>query len=377
MMKFIVSSQLLFKNLQNISGIIVTNKSVPIVENILFSVNGMELLLTATDLETTMVARLELSQAEGEGSVAIPSKLVVETLKTLPDIPLIFTVSDEGKVEIVADNAHYSFVGFAAEQFPKIPEMADPKSFTMSVKYLCNAISKTNFATGTPDIRPVMAGIYCQVEPDSIIFVATDGHRMVKYECGCPNTGMSESLILPKKPLLQLKNVLQNIEGDIRMDFNASQISFTIQSLTVFSKLVEGRYPNYASVIPQNNSNVLRIDRMQWLQKLRNIAMYSNQSTHQVRLAITKTELTLSAEDRELANKAVVKMPCQYEGEDLNIGFSSKFLQEFLSNLDTPEVMFKLSHSTGPGLLFPINEDEESVQEKILMLAMPVMLNVE
>lgn len=377
MMKFIVSSQLLFKNLQNISGIIVTNKSVPIVENILFSVNGMELLLTATDLETTMVARLELSQAEGEGSVAIPSKLVVETLKTLPDIPLIFTVSDEGKVEIVADNAHYSFVGFAAEQFPKIPEMADPKSFTMSVKYLCNAISKTNFATGTPDIRPVMAGIYCQVEPDSIIFVATDGHRMVKYECGCPNTGMSESLILPKKPLLQLKNVLQNIEGDIRMDFNASQISFTIQSLTVFSKLVEGRYPNYSSVIPQNNSNVLRIDRMQWLQKLRNIAMYSNQSTHQVRLAITKTELTLSAEDRELANKAVVKMPCQYEGEDLNIGFSSKFLQEFLSNLDTPEVMFKLSHSTGPGLLFPINEDEESVQEKILMLAMPVMLNVE
>lgn len=377
MMKFIVSSQLLFKNLQNISGIIVTNKSVPIVENILFSVNGMELLLTATDLETTMVARLELSQAEGEGSVAIPSKLVVETLKTLPDIPLIFTVSDEGKVEIVADNAHYSFVGFAAEQFPKIPEMADSKSFTMSVKYLCNAISKTNFATGTPDIRPVMAGIYCQVEPDSIIFVATDGHRMVKYECDCPNTGMSESLILPKKPLLQLKNVLQNIEGDIRMDFNASQISFTIQSLTVFSKLVEGRYPNYASVIPQNNSNVLRIDRMQWLQKLRNIAMYSNQSTHQVRLAITKTELTLSAEDRELANKAVVKMPCQYEGEDLNIGFSSKFLQEFLSNLDTPEVMFKLSHSTGPGLLFPINDEGDSGQEKILMLAMPVMLSAE
>ena len=377
MMKFIVSSQLLFKNLQNISGIIITNKSVPIVENILFTIQGMELCLTATDLETTMIARVELSQAEGEGSIAIPSKLVVETLKTLPDVPVVFTISDEGNIEIVADNAHYSFMGFDAAQFPKNPEISDQKSFSMPVNYLCNAISKTNFATATPDIRPVMAGILCEVKQDAIIFVATDGHRMVKYECQCEDTGMNESLILPKKPLLQLKNVLQGVEGDIRINFNASQVSFTIQSLTVISKLVEGRYPNYASVIPKNNTSVLRVDRMQWLQKLRNIAMYSNQSTHQVRLSISETEMTLSAEDRELANKAVVTMPCQFSGEDLNIGFSSKFLQEFLSNLDTPEVMFTLSHSTGPGLMFPVYEDEESAPEKILMLAMPVMLSAE
>lgn len=377
MMKFIVSSQLLFKNLQNINGIIITNKSVPIVENILFTIKGMELCLTATDLETTMISRVELSQAEGEGSIAIPSKLVVETLKTLPDVPVVFTISDEGNIEIVADNAHYSFMGFDAAQFPKNPEMSDQKSFSMPVGYLCNAISKTNFATATPDIRPVMAGILCEVKQDSIIFVATDGHRMVKYECRCEDTGMDESLILPKKPLLQLKNVLQGVEGDIRINFNASQVSFTIQSLTVISKLVEGRYPNYASVIPKNNTSVLRVDRMQWLQKLRNIAMYSNQSTHQVRLSISETEMTLSAEDRELANKAVVTMPCQFSGENLNIGFSSKFLQEFLSNLDTPEIMFTLSHSTGPGLMFPVYEDEESAPEKILMLAMPVMLSAE
>ena len=376
-MKFIVSSQLLFKNLQNINGIIITNKSVPIVENILFTIKGMELCLTATDLETTMISRVELSQAEGEGSIAIPSKLVVETLKTLPDVPVVFTISDEGNIEIVADNAHYSFMGFDAAQFPKNPEMSDQKSFSMPVGYLCNAISKTNFATATPDIRPVMAGILCEVKQDSIIFVATDGHRMVKYECRCEDTGMDESLILPKKPLLQLKNVLQGVEGDIRINFNASQVSFTIQSLTVISKLVEGRYPNYASVIPKNNTSVLRVDRMQWLQKLRNIAMYSNQSTHQVRLSISETEMTLSAEDRELANKAVVTMPCQFSGENLNIGFSSKFLQEFLSNLDTPEIMFTLSHSTGPGLMFPVYEDEESAPEKILMLAMPVMLSAE
>ena len=377
MMKFIVSSQLLFKNLQNISGIIITNKSVPIVENILFTIKGMELCLTATDLETTMISRVELSQAEGEGSIAIPSKLVVETLKTLPDVPVVFTISDEGNIEIVADNAHYSFMGFDAAQFPKNPEISDQKSFSMPVNYLCNAISKTNFATATPDIRPVMAGILCEVKQDAIIFVATDGHRMVKYECQCEDTGMNESLILPKKPLLQLKNVLQGVEGDICINFNASQVSFTIQSLTVISKLVEGRYPNYASVIPKNNTSVLRIDRMQWLQKLRNIAMYSNQSTHQVRLSISETEMTLSAEDRELANKAVVTMPCQFSGENLNIGFSSKFLQEFLSNLDTPEVMFTLAHSTGPGLMFPVYEDEESAPEKILMLAMPVMLSAE
>ena len=377
MMKFIVSSQLLFKNLQNVSGIIITNKSVPIVENILFSIRGLELQLTATDLETTMIARVELSQAEGEGSIAIPSKLVVETLKTLPDVPVVFSISDEGNIEIMADNAHYSFVGFDAAQFPRNPEMADQKSFTMPAGYLCNAIAKTNFATATPDIRPVMAGILCEVKQETIIFVATDGHRMVKYECKCDDTGMEEALILPKKPLLQLKNVLQGVEGDIRIDFNLSQVSFTIQSLTLISKLVEGRYPNYASVIPKNNTNLLRIDRMMWLQKLRNIAMYSNQSTHQVRLSISSTEITLSAEDRELANKAVVTMPCQFNGENLNIGFSSKFLQEFLSNLDTPEVLFTLSHATGPGLMFPVLEDEETAPEKILMLAMPVMLSNE
>lgn len=377
MMKFIVSSQLLFKNLQNISGIIVTNKSVPIVENILFTMVGQELLLTATDLETTMIARVTLSQSEGEGSIAIPAKLVVETLKTLPDVPVVFTISDEGNIEIVADNARYSLVGFSAEQFPKIPTMSEPKTFTLPVSSLCNAISKTNFATGPTDIRPVMGGIFCQIESEKIIFVATDGHRMVKYENTCQSGDLADSMILPKKPLLQLKNVLQSVEDDIRIDFTASQISFTIQSLTVISKLVEGRYPNYASVIPQNNTNIMRVDRLTMLQKLKNIAMYSNQSTHQVRLTITATELTLSAEDRELANKAVVTMPCQYNGEDFNIGFSSKFLQEFLVNLETPEVLFKLSHATGPGLLFPVCDEAEKTSEDILMLAMPVMLNAD
>lgn len=376
-MKFIVSSQLLFKNLQNISGIIVTNKSVPIVENILFTLEGMDLLLTATDLETTMTARVALSQAEGSGSLAIPARLVVETLKTLPDVPVVFTISDEGNVEIVADNARYSLMGFSAEQFPTLPGMNDSKTFSMPVQHLCNAIGKTNFATGTADVRPVMGGIFCQIEAERIVFVATDGHRMVKYENKCSDTGINESMILPKKPLLQLKNVLQTMEGDVQIDFNASQVSFTMQSLTMVSKLIEGRYPNYASVIPKNNSNSMQVDRLVMLQKLRNIAMYSNQATHQVRLSITKKMLTLSAEDHAMASKAVVNMPCQYEGEDLNIGFSSKFLQEFLSNLDTPEVLFSLSHATGPGLLFPVYSNPEEVKEDILMLAMPVMLNAE
>ena len=188
-------------------------------------------------------------------------------------------------------------------------------------------------------------------------------------------TGLSESIILPKKPLLQLKNVLQTVDEDIRIDFNASQVSFTVQSLTVISKLVEGRYPNYASVIPSNNTNTMRVERSMMLQKLKNIFLYSSQSTHQVRLSITASELTLSAEDRELFNKAVVTMPCVYEGEDMEIGFSSKFLQEFLSNMDTDEVLFKFSTKTGPGLLFPVYAEDEKVTEDIMMLVMPVMLN--
>ncbi len=375
MMKFIVSSQLLSKNLQNISGIISPNKSVPIVENILFTMEGMDLSLTATDLETTMVAHVALAQAEGEGSVAVPARLVVETLKTLPDVPVVFTVNDENNIEIAAETARYNLIGFEADQFPKMPEMTDAKTFNMPVQHLCNAIAKTSFATGSADIRPVMGGILCQLEAQKVIFVATDGHRMVKYEDKDVTTGLSESIILPKKPMLQLKNILQTVEDEIRVEFNASQVSFTVQSLTVISKLVEGRYPNYASVIPQDNANTLKVERSMMLQKLKNIFLYSNQSTHQVRLMITATELTLSAEDRELSNKAVVTMPCTYDGEDLSIGFSSKFLQEFLTNLDTTEVLFKLSHATGPGLIFPVYADDEKVSEDILMLVMPVMLN--
>ena len=375
MMKFIVSSQLLSKNLQNISGIITTNKSVPIVENILFSLSGNDLLLTSTDLETTMVAHVALAQAEGEGKVAVPAKLVVETLKSLPDVPVVFTITDDNNIEIVAESARFSLVGFDAEQFPVVPEMTDAKTFTLSIQHLCNAIAKTSFATGAADIRPVMGGILCQLDPEKVIFVSTDGHRLVKYEDMEAATGLSESIILPKKPLLQLKNVLQTVDEDIRIDFNASQVSFTVQSLTVISKLVEGRYPNYASVIPSNNTNTMRVERSMMLQKLKNIFLYSSQSTHQVRLSITASELTLSAEDRELFNKAVVTMPCVYEGEDMEIGFSSKFLQEFLSNMDTDEVLFKFSTKTGPGLLFPVYAEDEKVTEDIMMLVMPVMLN--
>ncbi len=375
MMKFIVSSQLLSKNLQNISGIIAPNKSVPIVENILFTLKGNDLLLTATDLETTMVSHVALAQAEGEGSVAVPAKLVVETLKTLPDVPVVFTVSENNDIEIVADSARYNFVGYESEQFPQMPEMDNAQTFTLSVQHLCNAISKTVFATGSADIRPVMGGVLCQLEPEKVIFVATDGHRMVKYEDLEAATGLSTSIILPKKPLLQLKTILQTVDEDIRVDFNASQVSFTVQSLTVISKLVEGRYPNYASVIPANNTNIMRVERSMMLQKLKNIFLYSSQSTHQVRFSITESELTLSAEDRELSNKAIVKMPCHYEGEEMSIGFSSKFLQEFLMNLETPEIIFKLSHTTGPGLLFPVYAEDEKVTEDIMMLVMPVMLN--
>lgn len=375
MMKFIVSSQLLSKNLQNISGVITTNKSVPIVENILFSLSGNDLLLTATDLETTMIVYVALAQADGEGKVAVPAKLVVETLKSLPDVPIVFTVSDDNNIEIVAENASFSLVGFDADQFPQVPQMSDSKSFTLPIQHLCNAISKTSFATGSADIRPVMGGILCELQPEKVIFVATDGHRLVKYEDLEAATGLSESIILPKKPLLQLKNVLQMVEDDIQIAFNSSQISFTIQSLTVITKLVEGRYPNYASVIPTNNTNTMKVERSMMLQRLKNIFLYSSQSTHQVRLTISSSELVLSAEDRELSNKAVVNMPCVYDGDDMEIGFSSKFLQEFLNNLETDEVVFKFSHKTGPGLLFPVNAEDKPVTEDVMMLVMPVMLN--
>lgn len=375
MMKFIVSSQLLSKNLQNVTSVITTNKNTPIVENVLFTIEGFKLAITATDLETTVTSEIELSESDGEGSIVIPAKLIVETIKTMADIPVIFNISDNYSVEIIAGDAIYNLIGWDAEQFPKKMEMENTNTFNISSEHLVNAISSTAFATGNAEMRPVMAGVFCQLMEDHIIFVATDAHRLVKYKNNAVKPGVEAPLIIPKKPLLLLKNIIQSNQEDIKIAFDELRVCFKVASMSITSKLIEGKYPNYEAVIPQNNSNVLQIDRFELLQKMRNISLYANQSTHQVRLKIEAAKLTLTAEDIDYSTKATVSVPCVFECEEevFEIGFSSKFLQEMLSNLTTQEVIFKFSHPTAAGLIFEVKEDQ--TEEELLMLIMPVMLN--
>jgi len=374
-MKFIVPSQLLLKNLQIVSGIITTNSPVPITESVLFQIDGKQLKLTATDLETTITTELELSDADGNGEIVVPSKIVLDTLKSLPDVPVIFTISEDFAIEMSADESVYNLVGYDSEEFPQKPELKDASSFDIEAKILGNAITKTIFATATADIRPVMSGVYCDIKPDDITFVGTDAHRLVRYLYTGLKTGMEASFITPRKPLLLLKNILQSYDGNVHIDFDKSKVSFTLDSLYIVSKLIEGKYPNYSAVIPQNNANVLKVERLPLLQKMRSISPYSNQSTHQVRLTLEKTSMKLTAENLDVSYRAEATVPCTFESEEekYEIGFSSKFLQEMLAYLDGEEVIVKMSQPSAAGLIFPNVED--GGEENILMLLMPVMLN--
>jgi DNA polymerase-3 subunit beta len=380
-MKFIVPSQLLSKNLQIISGIITTNNAVPIAENILFEVKSKKLQLTATDLESTITTELELSDSDGDGAIVVPAKIVLETLKSMPDVPVIFDISEDFAIEITADESNYKLVGFDPEGFPDKPTLKDASSFEINPQILSNGIGKTIFACGIGDIRPVLAGVLCEIQPEEITLVATDAHRLSRYNNTQVKTGLEASFIIPKKPLLLLKNILQAYQKPVRVDFNNEKVGFQLDNLYIVSKLIEGNYPKYKAVIPTNNNNVLTIERQPFLQRMRSISPYANQSTHQVRLKIEPTTIRLTAEDVDTSSKATATLPCNFEHEnkdetaEYEIGFSSKFLQEILSTLDSAEVAVKLSQPNTAGLVFPVDEGKNE-GEDILMLLMPVMLNV-
>ncbi|MDR0368013.1 MAG: DNA polymerase III subunit beta [Bacteroidales bacterium] len=375
-MKFIVPSQLLYKNLQTVSGIITGNISMPVAEHVLFVIEGKKLHLTATDLETTITTQLELSDSEVDGKIVIPAKIVMETLKSLPDVPVIFSIGADYAVELSADESNYKLVGYNADEFPQKPVMENASSFEINGNILGEAIGKTIFAIGSADIRPVMAGVFCDIKPEGVAFVATDAHRLSKYTYTELKTGMDATFIMPKKPLMTLKNILQAYDGLVRVDFNDSKVAFQFETISIISKLIEGKYPNYTAVIPKSNTNILKVERLPLLQRMRSISPYANQSTHQVRLKIEPASMRLMAEDLDTTYKATATVPCtfEYEGgeEPFEIGFSSKFLQEILTTLDSDEVLIKLSNPNAAGLVFPLENGEPD--ENILMLIMPVML---
>lgn len=374
-MKFIVSSTFLLKNLQAISGVLGSNNSLPILDDFLFNLSGDDLKITTSDIETTMTVSLKVNMADEPGIVAIPAKILLETLKTLPDVPVTFTInSNTFAIEMLAGEGKYKMNGHNGEDFPETPGVDEGTEFTINSIALSEAISKTVFAASTDEMRPVMTGVFLEMKPESTSFVATDAHKLVRYTRFDIGIEIEDSIIIPTKPLNQIKNLLGAEDQEVKVIYNRKNAFFAFGRIQLLCKLIEGKYPNYSAVIPTDNPNKLQIERLPLLSAIRRVSIYANQSTHQLRFSLTNRSLVLSAEDMDYANEARETLNCNYDGEDMDIGFNSKFLHEMLNNLGSTEVLFEMSQPNRAGLVKPVNDEEKS-SEDILMLIMPLMLN--
>ena len=372
-MKFIVSSEVLLKKLQLVGGVLNSNNTLPILDNFLFEIKKGELSITASDLETTMITQITV-EAKEDGVVAIPAKLLLDTLKTFPDQPLTFTIDGENfGIEISSDYGKYKLIGHNGAEFPKTPKLEAPASIDVEGAILANAVNKTLFATGNDELRPVMSGVFFEINNDDLTFVATDAHKLVKYKRTDLKAEKGSSFILPKKPLTLLKNVLGSVGETVSIEYNETNAMFVFGSTKMQCRLIDGKYPNYNAVIPTENPNKLTVSRTALLNSVKRVSIFSNKTTHQVRLKMSGSELQISAEDLDFANEANERLTCQYEGEDMEIGFNSRFLVEMLSNLESDDVMIEMSAPNRAGILTPCDKTDDN--EEILMLVMPVMLN--
>ena len=371
-MKFIVSSSYLLKQLQVLGSVINSSNTLPILDNFLFELDHKNLSVSASDLETTMSATLEIDSTS-KGSVAVPAKLLLDILKTFPEQPLTFTVEENSTIEISSNSGKYAIAYAPGDEFPKSVSLDNPSSTVVPSEVLATAVSKTIFAAGNDDLRPVMSGVFFQFSPEGLIFVATDAHKLVKYARADVKASQVADFIMPKKPLNILKSILGSSDADVTIEYNDSNATFSFESYILTCRLIDGKYPNYEAVIPKENPNKLMINRVLLLNSVRRVAIFSNKTTHQIRLKIAGAELNISAEDIDYSNKAEERLTCDYQGDDMQIGFNSRFLSEMLTNLTSDEIMLEMSMPNRAGILTPI--DGLDVGETVTMLVMPVMLN--
>lgn len=375
-MKFVVSSTELLNHLQAISRVISTKNTLPILDNFLFSLEDNELEITASDLESTLITRIHLENVSKSGKVAIPARIINETLKEFSEQPLSFEINvNTNNVVINSENGQFSIMGQNGDEFPQIPRIKDDQKVSMDIdsEVLYSGIIKTIFATADDELRPVMNGIFFEMSPDNINFVASDAHKLVRYRRYDGKADGSASFILPKKPASLLKNILPKQDNPVKVEFDKKNASFQLTEYTLVCRLVEGNYPSYNSVIPTDNPNKLNIDRIEFFNSLKRVAVYSNQASNLVRLQLKGNQLTISAQDLDFSISAYERLNCQYEGDDMEIGFKSSFLIEILSNLSSPEIILEMSDPTRAGLILPASSENKN--EDILMLLMPMMIN--
>ncbi len=371
-MKFIVNSSVLLKHLNYIDGVVVAKPIIPILNNFLFDIKDGNLTISSTDLETTMTTAIKVD-AQEDVSVAIPSKTTLELLKTLPDQPLAISINiEKGSVEIKYESGRFKLTAQKGDEFPKTPEIESASSFTIPAKILQKAISKTIYAASTDEIRLNLTGVYVQLFKNNITFVATDANRLVRFTRNDVKPGIEESFILPKKALNLLKSSLPNDDTPVKVDYNRQNAFFTFGDISLICRLIDEKYPDYIAVIPTENPNKLTVDKNEFSLAAKRVAITSNRSTHQIRVKVAGSELTVSAEDIDFENEAQEKLTCQYEGEDMEIGFNSKYLLEMLNNVDNSQLNVEMSQPNRAAVILPTTQEAD---EDILMLIMPMMLN--
>lgn len=370
-MKFIVSSSLLSKQLQQISGVISTNTILPILEDFLFEVKGKTLHLTATDLETVINVKVEI-ESKTDGKVCIPHKVLTDYLKNIADQPITFSIDSSYAIEITSDNGKYKIMGENPNNFPKEPSNDEENSFTITSTNLVTAVNKTLFAVSNDNLRPAMTGVFFELQKNAIQFVATDAHKLVKYTLNNLKLDKEDSFIVPRKPLNLLKNSFPDNEDEITVSYNTNHLFITHPNISMVCRLIDARFPDYKVVIPVDNPYKLILNKADFLGALRRVSVFANKSTNQVALTISGSELQMAAQDVDFSFEGNEKMSCQFDGGDFAIAFNAKFLIEMLGIVETNEIIIELSTPNRAGIMKPT---EQTDGEELLMLVMPLMLN--
>ena len=373
-MKFTVSSSALLSLLATTGKVISNKNTLPILDYFLMELNGNELKVTTSDLETTLIGSITVDNVESEGTIAAPAKLMLDSLKEFSEIPLTIDVNDKSwEIKINWKSGSLSIPGASAVSYPAVPTLsAEKKELELDVDVLVNGINKTIFATADDELRPVMNGIFINFSPTALTFVGTDAHKLVKYESE-RETDINASFILPKKPANLLKSVLLKEEDAIKVAFDSKNALFTLKNHTLVCRLIEGNYPNYNAVIPANNPNKVLVDRIELVNGIKRVAVCSNPTTNLIRMDIEENRINLTAQDIDFSVSANETISCSYDGQPITIGFKSTFLVEILSNIETPTVVIELADSTRAGVFKPVYDEKQS--NTSLMLLMPMMIN--
>lgn len=372
-MRFVVSCTSLLSHLQIVGRVIASKNSIPVLESFLFELTGNKLTITASDAETRMVTSIQVSDANGDGTVAIVARNLLDSLKELPEQPITFEIDENKGIIILYENGKYNFIGAAGDDYPQFKPLKDNAvELIIPSLVLSSGINHALFATADDELRPVMNGVFLDISENNIIFVASDGHKLVRYKTLEAKGSERSSFILPKKPANLLKAILPKESGECKILFDDSNAYFTLENFQLSCRLIDGRYPNYNAVIPQDNPHKVTIDRLLFANALKRVAIFSNPSSSLVKLQLTANQIVVSAQDIDYSTSAEETVACVYNGDDMNIGFKGTFLIEILSNAPSSEIVLELADPSRAGLILP---SEDEANEELLMLLMPMMLN--